>query len=701
MAWMIQAEEFGNAGGAKADNGFMPNLRAWSNDLHFGDTPEKLTKKLSSCLGNRGSFFKSKKKRPSLSLSRGLLGEIGKLCRRLNECLRKRQPINYKSPIESRTALTALLDCSVRLCQYLLHAHGFSSSNYLEEIYDFLINMLSRPEFDHACVHTLSQSADGSLNDLGIQYFQFCLNCLKLAISRSYSGQNVESQFAARTFARLMFKLPLVAGHVVDCFPTTLLARFKRTYRSSTYSHFAATRIVEHGSPFEIGKNSRRKRVDSKESAATEIVEKIRKYDHFISQNPDLFAWASFSRFAESTRLAFESGHKEHRSRPWNHNLKNSPTFCLTFIREYVQSVVDVAVGTSICWDQLPLYNFLADATTLFFRSQLQHAKRKLRGGSKEESDYKKDVAYAKNRPEPLFHHYFDGMFFKELLTTIGRFISFDDGVGNALLNLQLRYFSLVDPLLLEMGVDTFSVFFKMSSNRVSGYLLMSKKLKSIISQMVNHNNISIACHGIFAAVEAASNTSDESRVEFIRWFLTDHFFALFLHWSSMVRGFFHHFLMYNCFRLRRRLLPLSSDRLILILASKLSGERAHEDKDIVELDFPPPKMGHIARIQDLVPEDLAILSKLDGYVNITLRGIEAEAGTAREKAACEGATDTLFLSAKRRKYITLSSSEYAKVIRQGIRYQEDKKTKGSMFAPPPPDINLSAVRRLLHGSKQ
>ena len=69
-------------------NGFMPNLRAWSNDLHFGDTPEKLTKKLSSCLGNRGSFFKSKKKRPSLSLSRGLLGEIGKLCRRLNECLR-------------------------------------------------------------------------------------------------------------------------------------------------------------------------------------------------------------------------------------------------------------------------------------------------------------------------------------------------------------------------------------------------------------------------------------------------------------------------------------------------------------------------------------------------------------------------------------------------------------------------------------
>merc|ERR1712167_267063 len=114
-------------------------------------------------------------------------------------------------------------------------------------------------------------------------------------------------------------------------------------------------------------------------------------YDHFISQNPDLFAWASFSRFAESTRLAFESGHKEHRSRPWNHNLKNSPTFCLTFIREYVQSVVDVAVGTSICWDQLPLYNFLADATTLFFRSQLQHAKRKLRGGSKEESDYKKD----------------------------------------------------------------------------------------------------------------------------------------------------------------------------------------------------------------------------------------------------------------------------------------------------------------------
>ena len=129
----------------------------------------------------------------------------------------------------------------------------------------------------------------------------------------------------------------------------------------------------------------------------------------------------------------------------------------------------------------------------------------------------------------------------------------------------------------------------------------MSKKLKSIISQMVNHNNISIACHGIFAAVEAGSNTSDESRVEFIRWFLTDHFFALFLHWSSMVRGFFHHFLMYNCFRLRRRLLPLSSDRLILILASKLSGERAHEDKDIVELEpvlsnaSVPVSIGHFA----------------------------------------------------------------------------------------------------------
>ena len=60
MAWMIQAEEFGNSGGSKETGLGSTQHIVWSNDLQFKTTPESLTKKLLYSLGKRGSPFKPK-----------------------------------------------------------------------------------------------------------------------------------------------------------------------------------------------------------------------------------------------------------------------------------------------------------------------------------------------------------------------------------------------------------------------------------------------------------------------------------------------------------------------------------------------------------------------------------------------------------------------------------------------------------------
>ena len=653
---------------------------SWSNASHFGDSPEKFVSRLLCLLGNEKNIF-GKQKYPVRGSSGKLKGipfdEIASLCRSLTKSLAGRRTVQYRSKNEASSALKKLIECSIRLCQYVLHTHDMPSpSNQRSAAYKFLIAVLSRPEFDFFHVHNRTESG---LNDLGARYMHMALNCLKVAVRKSYNGFLEDCEFAARCFARLMFRLPIIAGHVVDCFPNAFGSHLKRIYRASTYSHFIH-KVVSREAP------SKGEAMGKQEDI---------QFQKFIDNNPELFAW-DFSRFADSTRLIFETASNIERdstvpcANSWNSKIKDCDTFSLTFADEYVCHVSSVAKGV-IIWHRLPLYTFIIDNVCLYFRSQLNFAKCEttymgLPGSSKHDGFEHLGFLGDKSSVN-VFHYKYSRHFFKSLIHSLAMLSKHDDNVCGTILHTITKNFCTNNPLLLELETDTLKLLFENMSSAILSKFLGSVTMKWALGVMLSSDNISLICHGIYLTAAAMKNASDETRSSIVRWFFYEYFSALYLHWSSMVRGFFHHFLVYNCFKLRRRLLPLLSDHIILNMSPE-------DERHPMNLEFSTPRIEVIDEFQHLAPDDLAISTKLDAFVHVTLKELNADGRT--EVRYCGAGP----ITKQRRNYIRQSSEEYANVLRAGIRFQENRKPstkKYSMYAPPSPELNLLAIRGLMH----
>ena len=130
-------------------------------------SPNAVTAKLLKLLDNSGvkakSRFRSLRKRahtinysPS-NRQLNILYSVSEECVQLKAKLSNRCKLIFVSRKEKDDAINDLLDCGTRICQYLLlNAREVSRSEASVAIYDLILCLLSRQEFDHIHVHSTS-----------------------------------------------------------------------------------------------------------------------------------------------------------------------------------------------------------------------------------------------------------------------------------------------------------------------------------------------------------------------------------------------------------------------------------------------------------------------------------------------------------------------------------------------------------------
>ena len=211
----------------------------WSADLWSASTPKSVTGrllKLMNSSGLKGNVEIKRYKRPSVSSSThkrvqttenifesqpsNILDDINSHCLLLKRFLANRRKIIFMTKKEKENAISNLLDCGIRICQYLLlNGYEASTGSRGVAIYDFVLILISRQEFDHAHVHSCIDNKDEILNALGETYFQFATNAIKVAVNNCYWGQDVACAFSGKVFGKLIWRFPILGGYIVDSFP--------------------------------------------------------------------------------------------------------------------------------------------------------------------------------------------------------------------------------------------------------------------------------------------------------------------------------------------------------------------------------------------------------------------------------------------------------------------------------------------------
>ena len=173
---------------------------------------------------------------------------IEDLCLTVIDVIGKRQLIKYNSQPERIEAQFAFITLITSLAQYS-RSSSFDARNSLSGIhlpksthvalYDTIITLLKRPEFDFRLVTHTERSLKGSSAHVAGEYWRVLLVILQLVLDLVFWAREEEMQFAAQFFAMAIFRLPSVGGHVIDSlnqFHSRAAAHYRRLYPASTRS---------------------------------------------------------------------------------------------------------------------------------------------------------------------------------------------------------------------------------------------------------------------------------------------------------------------------------------------------------------------------------------------------------------------------------------------------------------------------------
>ena len=124
-----------------------------------------------------------------------------------------------------------------------------------------------------------------------------------------------------------------------------------------------------------------------------------------------------------------------------------------------------------------------------------------------------------------------------------------------------MTHFDCSGYVALEFYYDTLMLMLQSMDNQTVGKLVNSNTFKDLIRRLINARSISVVCHGIAIVFQTRQKLEFQARLKFTRWYLSEHFCYLFLHWSSLVRQFFYHYLLHGIFTVqRKKYLSLSTD---------------------------------------------------------------------------------------------------------------------------------------------
>ena len=854
------------------------NINRWSSDLWSDSTPKSITNKLLKLLDSSGlkgkmQIRKSGRSSSSSSMRRqrahtieynsnnkpsNILDEINSNCLLLKKFLRNRRKIIFMTKKEKTNAIYNLLDCGIRLCQYLL-LNGFETSigSRGVGIYDFILNLLSRQEFDHVHVHNNNNNnnnnrninnLDEVLNSLGETYFQFATNAIKVAVNNCYWGQDLACGFSGKVFAKLIWRFPILGGYVVDSFPTQHVNHLLKLYKSSTYTHYYKKK--ETIMMREEEEKRKNKATNNNDSILVDVMAGKKGYapplpppppspmKKFILDCPDLFSWTSSFRYAPLTKIIFDQAKeysiRNNREEIWNYKLKMdvvfSFSFCTTFIR-HVKMVFDYRRNshkykdTVIVWNQLPLYTFLADHICVLLRDYLRYLKKKVHRdkqveqevtrrsnsiGSQndsnnnnrtnnnsnsnnilnssalferlkelEDAEYYSNLAESDKKtgnrkrrgdPVPLPPHgndkndssttsnnnvfnknkanqfqknvvsrrsspvcpppiIYDQKFVKMLTDVCVVFAENDPDVGVTIVTILLNYFDYTDYASLEFYYDTLVKILQCINNKTVGKIMNSKLFHNFVSKLIHARSISVACHGVAIVFQTRMKLEYHDRLKFTRWYLNEHFYYLFLHWSSLVRQFFYHYLFHGIFTVQRKFLTITTDEFILNnehlnffkqrkLRKSMQNNTPLNHSSSMDGGKLTISVEKIEFLQSKAPYDLSICSLVDTFMHVVLSAHynillmedsndlkysqdeqfrKNKNDGSKKSEGVIGVDVTAFLTKNQMNYVKPGLSEYEITLKNSYAHEKRHAQKNTYQAPIPLPLRIQNIRGLLH----
>ena len=176
----------------------------------------------------------------------------------------------------------------------------------------------------------------------------------------------------------------------------------------------------------------------------------------------------------------------------------------------------------------------------------------------------------------------FSRPFFDTIVKTCAHFFSADPVMRHALLRMVCTRMdpervSSVGPCLSAMELWLLRLH-RVSPSSTAKCMQMAC-MRSAISALLRSSRFVCTCRALTFITTVVSQLNEGVEDEAVLWFLRDilfdHFFELFLSWSSFVRRFFHDFLTHRVFKLKRKLLDIPSDRLLF---EQFPGDDEDED---------------------------------------------------------------------------------------------------------------------------
>ena len=149
----------------------------------------------------------------------------------------------------------------------------------------------------------------------------------------------------------------------------------------------------------------------------------------------------------------------------------------------------------------------------------------------------------------------YDKKFETLLLESCAIFAKNDPNAAFAVVMILMTHFDCSGYVALEFYYDTLMLMLQSMDNQTVGKLVNSNTFKDLIRRLITARSISVVCHGIAIVFQTRQKLEFQARLKFTRWYLSEHFCFLFLHWSSLVRQFFYHYLLHGIFTVQRKYL--------------------------------------------------------------------------------------------------------------------------------------------------
>ena len=147
---------------------------------------------------------------------------------------------------------------------------------------------------------------------------------------------------------------------------------------------------------------------------------------------------------------------------------------------------------------------------------------------------------------------------------------------------------------------------------------------------LIHARSISVACHGVAIVFQTRMKLEYHDRLKFTRWYLNEHFYYLFLHWSSLVRQFFYHYLFHGIFTVQRKFLTITTDEFILNnehlnffkqrkLRKSMQNNTPLNHSSSMDGGKLTISVEKIEFLQSKAPYDLSICSLVDTFMHVVL----------------------------------------------------------------------------------